>query len=261
MPSYVNIGARVGKNTMVDTWATVGSCAQIGDNVHLSGGVGIGGVLEPPQAVAGDGRRRLPDRQPLHRGRRRPRRRRRRARRRRASSPPRSRSSTPRPARRSAGARCRRGASPCSATRPREFPGGEFGLPCVLVIKRLEPRASATTSRSSTTSSATTAPPPDGPGGRPRWPPTCSRSRRSSSTSRRRAATSRSSWRGSRPTCAAVPVARARPGSATTSSPAPTSAAPQRLILAGHTDTVPGQRQRPGRGSRRPPLRARRRPT
>ncbi len=50
MPSYVNIGAHVGEGTMVDTWATVGSCAQIGKNVHLSGGVGIGGVLEPVQA-------------------------------------------------------------------------------------------------------------------------------------------------------------------------------------------------------------------
>ena len=50
MPSYVNIGAYVGSGTMVDTWATVGSCAQIGRNVHLSGGVGIGGVLEPVQA-------------------------------------------------------------------------------------------------------------------------------------------------------------------------------------------------------------------
>ncbi len=51
MPSYVNIGAYVDQNTMVDTWATVGSCAQIGKNVHLSGGVGIGGVLEPAQAL------------------------------------------------------------------------------------------------------------------------------------------------------------------------------------------------------------------
>ena len=58
MPSFVNIGARVGKGTMVDTWTTVGSCAQIGENVHLSGGVGIGGVLEPVQAgpvIIGDG--------------------------------------------------------------------------------------------------------------------------------------------------------------------------------------------------------------
>ena len=51
MPSYVNIGAHVGDETMVDTWATVGSCAQIGARVHLSGGVGIGGVLEPPNAA------------------------------------------------------------------------------------------------------------------------------------------------------------------------------------------------------------------
>jgi 2,3,4,5-tetrahydropyridine-2,6-dicarboxylate N-succinyltransferase len=50
MPSFVNLGAHVGENTMVDTWATVGSCAQIGKKVHLSGGVGIGGVLEPMQA-------------------------------------------------------------------------------------------------------------------------------------------------------------------------------------------------------------------
>ena len=50
MPAYVNIGARVGAGTMVDTWATVGSCAQVGKHVHLSGGVGIGGVLEPPSA-------------------------------------------------------------------------------------------------------------------------------------------------------------------------------------------------------------------
>ena len=51
MPSYVNIGAYVDTGTMVDTWATVGSCAQIGRHVHLSGGVGIGGVLEPVQAA------------------------------------------------------------------------------------------------------------------------------------------------------------------------------------------------------------------
>ena len=58
MPSYVNIGAYVDSGTMIDTWATVGSCAQIGKNVHLSGGVGIGGVLEPVQAtpvIIGDG--------------------------------------------------------------------------------------------------------------------------------------------------------------------------------------------------------------
>lgn len=58
MPSYVNIAAWVGKGTLVDTWATVGSCAQIGESVHLSGGVGLGGVLEPPNAnpvIIGDG--------------------------------------------------------------------------------------------------------------------------------------------------------------------------------------------------------------
>ena len=70
MPAYVNIGAWVGPRTMVDTWATVGSCAQIGADVHLSGGVGIGGVLEPPQArpvIVEDGARRLP--RDRHRGR------------------------------------------------------------------------------------------------------------------------------------------------------------------------------------------------
>ena len=51
MPGFVNIGAWIGPRTMVDTWATVGSCAQIGADVHLAGGVGIGGVLEPPQAA------------------------------------------------------------------------------------------------------------------------------------------------------------------------------------------------------------------
>jgi 2,3,4,5-tetrahydropyridine-2-carboxylate N-succinyltransferase len=50
MPGYVNVGARVGAETLIDTWATVGSCAQVGQRVHLSGGVGIGGVLEPPQS-------------------------------------------------------------------------------------------------------------------------------------------------------------------------------------------------------------------
>lgn len=50
MPSFINVGARIGKGTMIDTWSTIGSCAYIGDNVHISGGVGIGGVLEPLQA-------------------------------------------------------------------------------------------------------------------------------------------------------------------------------------------------------------------
>ena len=137
MPSYVNIGAYVGSGSMVDTWATVGSCAQIGKNVHLSGGVGIGGVLEPPQAapvIVGDecliGSRcivaegaRVGEGAVL-------------------------------------GAGCiltgsipvveawsgrevSRGIVPAwtvavSATRARTFPGGEFGMPCVLLVKQLE---------------------------------------------------------------------------------------------------------------------------
>jgi len=136
MPSYVNIGARVGANTMVDTWATVGSCAQVGANVHLSGGVGIGGVLEPPQAapvMIGDdsligsrcmivqgarvGRGAvlgagliLSDSIPVIDA--------------------------------ESGAELGRGVIPpwcvaVTATRPRAFPGGEFGLPCALVIKHL----------------------------------------------------------------------------------------------------------------------------
>jgi len=136
MPSYVNIGARVGADTMVDTWATVGSCAQIGERVHLSGGVGIGGVLEPPQAapvVVGD------------------------------DALIGSRCIVAEGARVGTGAvlgagciltasipvidaqtgeELSRGVVPdwcvaVSATRPRSFPGGEFGLPCVLVVKRL----------------------------------------------------------------------------------------------------------------------------
>ena len=136
MPSYVNIGAWVGENSMVDTWATVGSCAQIGANVHLSGGVGIGGVLEPANAspvIIGD------------------------------ECMIGSRCIVAEGARVGAGtilgAGCvltasipvfdaesgeeiSRGRVPAwsvavSATRPRSFPGGDFGLPCVLVIKRL----------------------------------------------------------------------------------------------------------------------------
>ncbi len=138
MPSYVNIGARVGKNTMVDTWATVGSCAQIGDNVHLSGGVGIGGVLEPPQAspvmvgddcligsrcIVADGAR-VGDGVVLGAGCVL------------TGSIPVIDAET--------GAELARGEVPSwcvavSATRPRTFGGGEFGLPCVLVIKRLDP--------------------------------------------------------------------------------------------------------------------------
>ena len=137
MPSYVNIGARVGANTMVDTWATVGSCAQVGANVHLSGGVGIGGVLEPPQAapvIIGDDCL-IGSRCMITQGAR-------------------------------VGSGCvlaegvilnpgipvidaqtgeelSRGVVPpwsvvVQASRKRQFPGGEFGLPCALVIRRLE---------------------------------------------------------------------------------------------------------------------------
>lgn len=136
MPSYVNIGARVGADTMVDTWATVGSCAQIGERVHLSGGVGIGGVLEPPQAA------------PVFVG---------------DDALIGSRCIVAEGARVGAGAvlgagciltasipvidaetgeELSRGIVPdwcvaVSATRPKTFPGGEFGMPCVLVLKRL----------------------------------------------------------------------------------------------------------------------------
>jgi 2,3,4,5-tetrahydropyridine-2-carboxylate N-succinyltransferase len=136
MPSYVNIGARVGAGSMVDTWATVGSCAQIGSNVHLSGGVGIGGVLEPPQAapvIIGDdvmvGSRsmivegaRVGDGAFIGAGVIL------------AASIPVIDAET--------GEELSRGVVPpwcvaVQAIRPRSFPGGEFGLPCVLVIKRL----------------------------------------------------------------------------------------------------------------------------
>lgn len=137
MPSYVNIGARVGAQTMVDTWATVGSCAQVGARVHLSGGVGIGGVLEPPQGapvMIGD------------------------------DCTIGSRSMITQGARvgegsvlgegvilnpgipvidAATGEELSRGVVPpwsvaVSASRRRQYPGGEFFVPCVLVIKRLE---------------------------------------------------------------------------------------------------------------------------
>ena len=138
MPSYTNIGAYVGDNTMVDTWATVGSCAQIGRNVHLSGGVGIGGVLEPANAVPvviGDdcliGSRcivaegaRVGDGVVLGAGAVLT-----------ASIPVIDAAS---------GDELGRGVVPdwcvaVQATRSRTFGGGEFGLPCVLVLKYLDP--------------------------------------------------------------------------------------------------------------------------
>jgi len=136
MPSYINIGARVGEGSMVDTWATVGSCAQVGAGVHLSGGVGIGGVLEPPNAVPVI----IEDEALIG-----------------------SRCMVTQGARVGRGAvlgegtilnptipvidaetgvELGRGVVPAwsvavSAARRRQFPGGEFFLPCVLVIKRL----------------------------------------------------------------------------------------------------------------------------
>ena len=136
MPSFVNIGAYVDSGTMVDTWATVGSCAQIGRNVHLSGGVGIGGVLEPPNAVPVV----VEDEAMIG-----------------------SRSMVVEGARVRAGAvlgsgtiltrtshvidvetgeELPRGEAPAwsvcvGGTRLRTFGGGEFGLPCVLVLRRL----------------------------------------------------------------------------------------------------------------------------
>ena len=138
MPSYVNIGARVGADTMVDTWATVGSCAQIGARVHLSGGVGIGGVLEPPNAapvMVGDdaniGSRsmvtqgaRVGDGAVLGEG------------------------TIVNPSipviDAETGGEISRGIVPpwcvaIGASRRRQYPGGEFFVPCVLVIKRLDP--------------------------------------------------------------------------------------------------------------------------
>jgi 2,3,4,5-tetrahydropyridine-2-carboxylate N-succinyltransferase len=136
MPSYVNIGARVGAGTMVDTWATVGSCAQIGEQVHLSGGVGIGGVLEPAQAapVVIEDEVMIGSRCMITQG----------ARVGRGSvvgegtilnpSIPVIDAET--------GDVLSRGHVPAwsvaiQASRRREFPGGEFFLPCVLVIRRL----------------------------------------------------------------------------------------------------------------------------
>jgi 2,3,4,5-tetrahydropyridine-2-carboxylate N-succinyltransferase len=135
MPSYVNIGARVGPRSMVDTWATVGSCAQIGGDVHLSGGVGIGGVLEPPQAapvIIEDGafigsRAMVTEGARVGRG---------------AMvgagvvlnpSIPVIDGET--------GEEVSRGVVPpwclvINATRPKELPGGTFGFPCALIIKR-----------------------------------------------------------------------------------------------------------------------------
>ncbi|MCW2903649.1 MAG: 2,3,4,5-tetrahydropyridine-2,6-dicarboxylateN-su ccinyltransferase [Streptosporangiaceae bacterium] len=137
MPSFTNIGAYVDSGTMVDTWATVGSCAQIGKNVHLSGGVGIGGVLEPPNAVpvvveddafigsrsmVVDGAR---VREGAKLG---------------AGS---ILTKTTRVFDVETGDELTRGEAPAwsvcvGGTRAKQFPGGEFGMPCLLVLKRLQ---------------------------------------------------------------------------------------------------------------------------
>ncbi|WP_396989212.1 2,3,4,5-tetrahydropyridine-2,6-dicarboxylate N-succinyltransferase [Nonomuraea sp. C10] len=138
MPSFVNTGAYVGPGTMVDTWATVGSCAQIGADVHLSGGVGIGGVLEPPNAapvVVEDGaligsRAMIVEGARVGRG---------------AVVGAGTILSASMPVVDvQTGEELARGRVPdwCVAvggTRQKEYPGGTFGLPCVLVLKRLEP--------------------------------------------------------------------------------------------------------------------------
>ena len=136
MPSYVNIGAYVGEQTMVDTWATVATCAQIGARVHLSGGVGIGGVLEPPNAVpvvveddAFVGSRcMIVEGARIGQG---------------AVVGPGTILSPSIPVIDvETGEELSRGVVPAwsvavSGSRRREYPGGEFFLPCVLVIKRL----------------------------------------------------------------------------------------------------------------------------
>jgi 2,3,4,5-tetrahydropyridine-2-carboxylate N-succinyltransferase len=138
MPSFVNIGAYVDEGTMVDTWATVGSAAQIGRNVHLSGGVGIGGVLEPPNAIPvvvedecmiGSrcmvvGGARVRSGAVLGAG---------------AIL-----TKTTHVIDVETGAELPQGEAPpwsvcVSGTRPRKFAGGEFGMPCLLVLRRLEP--------------------------------------------------------------------------------------------------------------------------
>lgn len=136
MPSFVNVGAHVGGGTLIDTWATVGSCAQVGDRVHLSGGVGVGGVLEPLQAspVIVESDAFIGSRCMLIEG----------ARVGRGAvvgagiilSP------TIPVIDVATGEECSRGHIPAwsvaiGATRSRSFPGGDFGLPCVLIIKRL----------------------------------------------------------------------------------------------------------------------------
>lgn len=136
MPSYVNIGAYVGSGTLVDTWATVGSCAQVGERVHLSGGVGIGGVLEPPQAapVVVEDDAFIGSRCMVVEG----------ARVRRGAKLGAGAilTASTRVFDARTGAELPRGEVPeravaVSSTRVRTFPGGDFGLPCMLVLRTL----------------------------------------------------------------------------------------------------------------------------
>jgi 2,3,4,5-tetrahydropyridine-2-carboxylate N-succinyltransferase len=136
MPSFVNIGAYVDTGTMVDTWATVGSCAQIGRNVHLSGGAGIGGVLEPPSAVpvVVEDDAFIGSRSMVVEG----------ARVRTGAKLGAGTilTATTHVIDTSTGQELPRGEAPAwsvcvNGTRSRSFPGGEFGMQCVLVLKRL----------------------------------------------------------------------------------------------------------------------------
>ena len=136
MPSFTNIGAYVDSGTMVDTWATVGSCAQIGKNVHLSGGVGIGGVLEPPNAVpvVVEDECMIGSRSMVVEGAR--------VRTGAVLGSGSNLSRTTHVIDVETGEELPRGEVPAwsvcvSGTRPRKFAGGEFGMPCLLVLKRL----------------------------------------------------------------------------------------------------------------------------
>jgi 2,3,4,5-tetrahydropyridine-2,6-dicarboxylate N-succinyltransferase len=136
MPSFVNIGAYVDAGTMVDTWATVGSCAQIGKNVHISGGAGIGGVLEPPNAVpvVVEDDAFIGSRSMVVEGAR--------VRRGAKLGAGTMLTSTTHVIDVTTGEELPRGQAPAwsvcvSGTRVRTFPGGDFGMPCMLVLRRL----------------------------------------------------------------------------------------------------------------------------
>jgi 2,3,4,5-tetrahydropyridine-2-carboxylate N-succinyltransferase len=138
MPSFVNIGAYVDSGTMVDTWATVGSGAQIGKNVHLSGGAGIGGVLEPPNAVpvVVEDEAMIGSRAMVVEGAR--------VRTGAVLGPGTHLGPTTHVIDTETGAELPRGEAPAwsvcvGGTRPRTFAGGTFGMPCVLVLKRMPP--------------------------------------------------------------------------------------------------------------------------